>query len=276
MNLDYLLGNIKDEKPLDNIVTDGGFTCMLRNIVCVGDSLSSGEFQHKVGVKEDGTIEWDFVDNYDFSWGQFMARASGTKVYNFSRGGMTTREYIKTFADSKGFFNEDIKAEAYVIALGVNDFGWAGVEMGEVGDINVEDYTQNKETYAGYMGQIISKYKKISPDARFFLVVPPKDLGDMEKRKRHQALLYEIAKLYTHTFVIDLFEYGPYFGDKDFREKYFMYGHMTPAGYIFFSKLIVSYIDYIIRHNFREFKLIGFANTPKYDEKDALAPFEDM
>lgn len=35
----------KDEKPLDNIPSDGGYTAIFRTIACVGDSLSSGEFE---------------------------------------------------------------------------------------------------------------------------------------------------------------------------------------------------------------------------------------
>ncbi len=33
------------EKPLDNIPDDGGFTSIFRTIGCIGDSLSSGEFE---------------------------------------------------------------------------------------------------------------------------------------------------------------------------------------------------------------------------------------
>ena len=46
MNLDYLCGKLADENPLDTLVTDGGFCGIMRTIACVGDSLSSGEFEH--------------------------------------------------------------------------------------------------------------------------------------------------------------------------------------------------------------------------------------
>ena len=36
---------LPDEKPLDRLVTDGGFCRIFRSIACVGDSLSSGEFE---------------------------------------------------------------------------------------------------------------------------------------------------------------------------------------------------------------------------------------
>ena len=44
MKLDEIFEN-ENEKPLDNIVSDGGYTAIFRTICCIGDSLSSGEFE---------------------------------------------------------------------------------------------------------------------------------------------------------------------------------------------------------------------------------------
>lgn len=35
----------ENEKPLDQIPADGGFAGIFRRIACIGDSLSSGEFE---------------------------------------------------------------------------------------------------------------------------------------------------------------------------------------------------------------------------------------
>ena len=58
----------------------------------------------------------------------------------------------------------------------------------------------------------------------------------------------------------DLYRYGPVY-DERFVEKFFMYGHMTPSGYILTAQLIDSYIDYIVRHNPEDFKTAGFIGT---------------
>lgn len=73
-----------DEKPLDNLIWDGGFCGIFRTIGCIGDSLSSGEHE---GTAADGSKTYH--DYYEYSWGQYMARNIGAKVYNLSRGGMT-------------------------------------------------------------------------------------------------------------------------------------------------------------------------------------------
>ena len=67
-----------DEKPLDRICENGGATAIFRSIACIGDSLASGEFQLP---EKDG--KWSYHDMYEYSWGQFIARMIGSKVYNF-------------------------------------------------------------------------------------------------------------------------------------------------------------------------------------------------
>ena len=63
--------------------------------------------------------------------------------------------------------------------------------------------------------------------------------------------------MFTNVYIIDLRKYAPVY-DEEIRSKFFLGGHMNAAGYLFTAKLIVSYIDYIIRHNFEDFSKIGF------------------
>ena len=49
--------------------------------------------------------------------------------------------------------------------------------------------------------------------------------------------------------------------DEEFKRQYYLYTHLSPAGYLFTAKLIDSYIDYIIRHNPDDFKNVAFIGT---------------
>ena len=52
MNLQEYI-TMKNDGPFDNIVTNGGYCGIFRKIACVGDSLSSGEFESLMnGEKE--------------------------------------------------------------------------------------------------------------------------------------------------------------------------------------------------------------------------------
>lgn len=262
MNLDDIFNN-HNEKPLDNIVADGGYCGIFRTIACVGDSLSSGEM---VSTKEDG--ERGYHDYYDYSWGQFMARDVGCDVLNFSKGGMTAEAYCESFAETNGYWEKDKACRAYIIALGVNDISKHGKELGAISDIDVDDWKNNKKTFVGYYAQIIQRLKEIQPKARFFLVTIPKsERKDREEAENeHQKLLYEIAKIFDFTYVIDLRKYAPVY-DENFQKKFYLDGHMNAAGYRFSAKIIESYIDYIIRHNMEDFAQIAFVGTEFHNER---------
>lgn len=252
MDLKKLLGD-ENEKPLDRLTPDGGFCRVFRTIGCIGDSLSSGEFE---SCDEAGNV--GYHDYFEYSWGQIMARHCGIKVYNFSRGGMTAKEYWESFAENNGFWDEDKLCQAYIIALGVNDLFGQKQKLGSIGDIDLDNYHNNQETFAGYYARIIQRLKSMQPKARFFLVTLANDnICSDPSTAGMRDLLYDLAKLFEYTYVIDLEQYGPVY-DADFKAKFYLGGHLNAAGYTLTANMIESYIDYIVRHHFEDFLQTGF------------------
>ena len=258
--------NKENEQPLDNIVTNGGFCGIFRTVVCIGDSLSSGEFESRTNGKT------GYHDYYDYSWGQFMARDAGLTVYNFSQGGLTAKSFLE-IAEGRGWYDEEKKARGYIIALGVNDVSGimrGELKLGTVADIDPDDDRNNKPTFAGYYGSIITKYKKIQPKAKFFLVSCPREPGSSEVQAwydQHAVLLHEIAKLYEGCYVIDLRRYAPVY-DAEFHRNFYLGGHLNAAGYRLTALMVESYIDYLIRRSPEDFKQIGFVGTSHHNESE--------
>ncbi len=247
---------VGDEKPLDRFVEGYSYTSIFRTIGFIGDSLSSGEFE---SLSDEGKRGWH--DYFEYSWGQYIARKNGLTAYNFSKGGMQAKDYMEKFADRMGYWNPELACQAYVIALGVNDVINSGMEIGSVADIDPDDWRNNKPTFVGYYAQIIAKIKEeIQPQAKFFFVTmlhhDESEERD-EKRRRHREALYELAKYYDNSYVIDLYEYGPYY-DAEYKEKFNLYHHLNPMGYIMTAKMVDSYIDYIIRKNPDDFRRVPF------------------
>ncbi len=255
MDLENLLYN-KDEKPLDRIVFDGGYTRIFRTIGCIGDSLSSGEHESRDNEGNAG-----YHDFYDYSWGQYMARNAGIKVHNFSRGGMSAKWFMESFSDQCGVWTDEKKCQAYILALGVNDMYTKEIELGSVDDIDLENPENNKSTFAGYYGKIIQRLKTIQPDAKFFLVTIPNGINNLEGTDIHTKILEDMTELFSNTYLINLRKYSPEY-NSDFKKKFFVGGHMNAAGYVLTAQMITSYIDYIIRHNFEDFSQVGFIGTP--------------
>jgi hypothetical protein len=213
--------------------------------------------------------EYKYHDMFEYSWGQYISRMTGAKVYNFSRGGMTAKEYCETFAEENGFWDENKRCQCYIIALGVNDLLNQNMEVGSVFDVVLDDCEQNKPTFAGYYAKIIQKYKKIQPDAKFFLMTMPRENNDPEGggiKLVFNDLLYKLAQLFENTFVLDFYNYAPIY-DKSFKEKFYFYGHMNPMGYILTAKMVASYIDYIVRSHPTSFSQVGFIGTEFYDRR---------
>ena len=256
MTLESLLP-VKDEKPLDNISPDGGYTAIFRRIGVVGDSLSSGEFESL-----DKNSNKGYHDYFEYSWGQYIGRMCGSTCFNFSRGGMTAKEYCQSFADNMRFWDPQYACQCYIIALGVNDIHNQGQEVGTVDDINREDYTKNADTFVGWYARIIQRLKEIQPRAKFFLTTIPagEERRDDAKSIAHRDAIYAMADYFDNTYVIDLYQYAPPC-DEEFRKNFFMGGHMNAMGYIFMARIISSYIDWIIRNNFEDFREVPFIGT---------------
>ena len=270
----------KDENPLDRLDPTGGFTAIFRTIGCIGDSLSSGEFE----ATDPETGGKTYHDTFEYSWGQFLARMTGSKVWNFSRGGMKAKEYWNSFAEAKGFWGKDKLCDAYIVALGVNDITGALGGNGEIGtadDIDPKDGENNGKTVLGYYGKIISRLRQNRPDALFFPVTVPRDHRGSTSPAR-QALedrlnegIRRLPDLFPRTYVLDIARYAPPFDDEAFVGSYRLGGHLNPMGYLLFARIIGSYIDYIIRHNMNDFKQVGFIGTPWRNTKDTGAYLPD-
>ena len=251
------------EQPLDRLVEDGGFATIFRHIGCIGDSLSSGEFE---GTDEAGGKTYH--DMYEHSWGQYLARMCGSVVYNFSRGGMTAKEYVEQFAKEKGYLDPTLACEAYIVALGVNDVSHVidgTLAFGDIGDVDPSSPENNKSTFVGYYASILQQYRRIRPDSFLFLMTMPRESGcDTARRAlydRHRKMVFKLAAMLPRTYVIDLRTYAPPY-DEEFKAKFYLGGHMNPMGYVLTAKMTASYIDYIVRHNMNDFKQVGFIGTP--------------
>ena len=248
----------ENELPLDSIPTDGGFAGIFRKIGCVGDSLSSGEFE---SLDENGNR--GYHDMYEYSWGQYLGRLIGAEVVNLSRGGMTAFYYDKYFDREMDIWNKDKVCECYIFALGVNDVvNNPNFPMGTVDDICMDDPEKcSPDTFAGCYGKVLARYRQMQPKARYFLMTMFKEAGERARInprvEEHAALLHDIAARFPFMYVIDYCKYGPVIDD-EFRRNFFMGGHLNAAGYLLSSRMTAAYMDYIIRHNPEDFAQVGF------------------
>lgn len=258
----YAKGN---EDPLDNIPADGGFAGIFRTIACIGDSLASGEFESLNDNNERG-----YHDMFEYSWGQYLGRLVGSRVYNFSRGGMTAIEYCQSFAEANRFWDTDKLCQCYIVALGVNDLFGRRMPVGTVDDLNMDDYEQNNpDTFAGWYGRVLQRYRAMQPKSRFFLMTMLRtgDPAHDAVVDAHAKLLYALAEKFEFMYVIDFAKYGPV-QDAEYHRNFYLGGHLNAAGYLITSRMLAAYMDYIIRNHPEDFSQVGFIGHP-FHNKDA-------
>lgn len=127
---------------------------LFQNIGIIGDSYASGELY----------VDGNYIDHYDISWGQILARKNGIRAINFSKGGLTTRDWL---ADDHGLslLSSSDPQDLYLIALGINDYSKLGdAYLGTENDVNTQ-----ANTFYGNYGKIITAIRAKAPQAKIVL-----------------------------------------------------------------------------------------------------------
>ena len=65
--------------------------------------------------------------------------------------------------------------------------------------------------------------------------------------------------------MLDFRQYAPVY-DKDFYKTFGLGGHLNSMGYLLTARMVVSYIDYIVRSDLPRFARVGCINTPWENE----------
>ena len=244
--------------PLKHILRTGGMTSIFRTAGVVGDSLASGCMEYK-----DENNASQGLDRYEFSWIQQMKHICGFDIaYNFSVGGMTSKKFWTSTNSHITDLREngaDHKCQLYFIALGVNDIADTSMEVGTSADINNADST----TFYGYYSRIITLIQSIQPRAKIFLVGLPNHSKMTVWGARFTDFKNAIADMVNHfdnCYYLDLFTYDVAY-DATFQQTYFNGFHENALGYLRTAWVISSYVDWYIRHNYEEFREVGFIGT---------------
>ncbi len=258
----------KTSNPIKNIVLDGGYTAIFRTLAVIGDSLSSGEYE---SMDENGVK--GFHDYYEYSWGQFIARKCGCKVTNYSVGGLTAKEFHLLANHTKCFTKENA-CQAYIIALGVNDITRimrGELAFGSLDDIDFDCWENNKGTFVGEYVKILQKIRSLQPKARIFMITIPRSANDEPERvtlgDAMADMIRSLTKVFNFSYVIDLRKFDCV-QDEEYKERYYLGGHLSAIGYKHSADVIATYIDWIIRNNIEDFKQVGFIGKEVYNCKE--------
>ena len=236
--------------PLEDISEDVGLLRCFDTVGCIGDSLSSGECAYK---DSSGS---HYIDMYNISWGQCLARMTGNTYYNFSTGGLSTRSFWTTNnAKVREFDDGNHVCKMYFIGLGQNDNNLS-IPIGTNADVSDD----SADTYYGNYGKIIRRIKQMQPKAKVFVFTDPLEAVETSG---YNAAVRDIATLFSNVYLIDLYTYGRSIikGANSFINKNLRSAHFNAVGYQTIAYIIATYVNWIMRNNPNEFREIEFIGT---------------
>lgn len=252
---------VEDENPIGVIKETPGMTAIFRSWGFIGDSLCSGEME----CYAPGADHVSYNDMYDYSWGMQLARLCGADGYCYSQGGQTAKGWIETENQRTWAEACHTPKQAYIIALGVNDFyayEHGTLQMGDLAtDVDMEDYSRNADTFAGQMAGIIQRVKSIQEEAKIFVATRPRgEEGDFSY-ECFNDIIRSLADMFSNVYVIDLYRYACDYDTEEFVQSNKLNGHLSAAGYLQTAYMFCTYIDWIIRHNPEDFKNVPLIGT---------------
>lgn len=191
---------------------------MVTDFGVIGDSWASGSLHYPTSPT--------YIGSYPQSWPQILARKSGARAINFSKGGLSSKTWL---TDSTGlpFLLANDPLPLYIIALGINDntqIEAGTLALGTIDDVHVDDFTQNPDTFFGDYGKIIGNIKAHAPDAKIICV----SVMRVNERANMDTRIAAIADKYGIPF-IDLSQ-DDYFTSRDFYNAIYN-GHPVAYGY---------------------------------------------
>lgn len=265
-----LVNPINETMDMLGIVKDWGF---------IGDSLNSGEIYY-TRTSDNVRISGDM---YAWSWGQNICQLCRTIGTNFSVGGLTAKSWIARYwnTSNNGYktggggetFNANPK-QVYTICLGTNEVnaminGGMDAEaraayIGSWDDVDINDFSNNADTFYGNYSGIIQRIKSIQPSAKIFLINIFSMFHGNDIRLEINAAISEIHSHFTNTFLVDMETLAPV--SNTIIEKYRFWGHLTVQGYMWLSYVIGNIINRIIRENMSAFNSLPFIGVEGKDD----------
>lgn len=214
-----------------------------------GDSLASGE----VYYNSSGSVA--YVDDYDKSWIQFIARKYGISAINFSKGGLSTATWL---TDSEGLTKLQTtgnECEMYFIGLGAND-----ITAMQGGTMTVDQYESNYRS-------IISAIKAVQPKAKIFILTLPYPYSTVSATSVYALPMNEkirtIASDTSNCYCLDLANDSWFVAHRDILVNNTRNYHYNAIAYNMMGMHLADLVNEYMYKNQSEFAQVEFIGTDK-------------
>lgn len=215
----------------------GSEISVFNKILCIGDSLTSGTFNYRVGSSTSNYIEYA-----KYSYPTYLKKITGCDVTNLGNGGRTSLEWYNLHV------NDDLSGyDCAIIQLGVNDVGRYG--------------TWGQDSIDGFSG-IINKLKTENANIEIFVsnIIPARSYHTDGYISMSDAIKTYIEGLNDPQIILlDMQRYGHTYDSDAYN-----CGHLSALGYQRLAQDYKSYISYHVFMHKTDFKEVQFVGTAYY------------
>ena len=218
---------------------DGTEIAVFNKILCIGDSLTSGTFNYRVGDSTSNYVEYE-----KYSFPTYLKKLTGCDVTNMGNGGMSSAEW---FAARQ---NDNLSGyDCVIVQLGVNDC----IRYATWGSTSETSFTN-----------IINKLKTENKNVKIFVanIIPATSYSSAQYLAFSADLLAWVQSAYAsdnNVIPLDMQRYGH---TKD--SPAYNCGHLSALGYRRLAQDYKGYIGWYMNQNKAVFKEVQFVGTDYY------------
>ena len=204
-----------------------------RKILCIGDSLTEGAFDHYNSAGDKG----QFI-NKGYAYPAYLNTLTGAEVTNAGDSGESIRTwYINHSGD-------DLSGhDCAVITLGLND---------TAGQSHI---VTTSEERMEYLGLIVDKLKAENKGIKIFLSTIFKCFPGAGKVEVNTDII-NFANATPDVYLMDLYTYGKVLDAPQYKA-----GHLTAFGYRQLASDVFAYASYIMHNEPESFRFIQYVGT---------------
>ena len=251
---------LDDENPTKYLLFSQSLASCFLSWGFIGDSYGAGEFEY---LEEE---EVKFIDKQDtYSFGARFVQINNVEGYVFASGGQTAKGWCQNTGE-RGWGNGTVGAsspdnlkQAYIIQLGSNDDG-SGISVGDADtDINMSDYNNNADTFAGWYAGIIQRLRSVQPKCVIFAATV-RYTESSERRLQLSETIRRIVTKFDNVYLADIEKYGIKWWES-FGASLLNGGHPSAIGHYYQAVYYNTIINWIMSKNIRNFREIQFIGT---------------
>lgn len=231
-----VIGGANDSNPCNYTGND---MSVFNKILCIGDSLTSGTFNYRVG-----DTTGNYIEDAKYSYPTYLKKLTGCETVNMGNGGMSSAEWYNAHQ------NNDLSGyDCAILQLGVNDC----IRYTTWGQTSIDAFTN-----------IINKLKTENKNIKIFVanIIPATSYSNAQYLAFSADLLAWAQSAYasdSSVIPLDIQQYG-----HTEESPAYNCGHLSAYGYWRLAQDYKGYIGWYMNQNKTVFKEVQFIGTDYY------------